>query len=375
MWKDELLTWDPKLFNGTDYIKVPASKVWLPDIVVESSSLEPEYFMSQDDRVVLITSDGTVYLSFPFVLTNYCKMNIKEYPFDTQQCTIKIMSWVYVKEEITLQSGTLAIDADMPRNNNTVWDILPYVVETFDLEVENVGTFRELRYRQKIKRKPQYYVWVLIVPTFILTALSLAGLYSPFNNAGEREEKVTLGLTTLLTLAVILTMVTGDMPRGSELPVMGLFVLLEIIMIVVSMAISVLTMFLHQRTTTRSCSVPHWLKSILFCHVKATGKVADEQQAAFDKTRHDSLTLDVPFYSSSQATSHQAFLLRACLRQLNGTYAKVDGWLNKNEEEEQRKHDWQLVFDWLDLSLFLIFQLIHIIAFILMFYPYSDSLN
>uniref|UniRef100_A0A914XIR6 Neurotransmitter-gated ion-channel ligand-binding domain-containing protein n=1 Tax=Plectus sambesii TaxID=2011161 RepID=A0A914XIR6_9BILA len=277
MWKDEFLTWDPKLFNGTDYIKVPASKVWLPDIVVESSSLEPEYIMSQDDRVVLITSDGTVYVSFPFVLTNY--------------------------------------------------------------------------------------------------SLSLAGLYSPFNNAGEREEKVTLGLTTLLTLAVILTMVTGEMPRGSELPVMGLFVLLEIIMIVVSMAISVLTMFLHQRATTRSCSVPHWLTSILFCHAKATGKVADGQQAAFDKTRHDSLTLDVPFYSSSQATSHQAFLLRACLRQLNGTYAKVDGWLNKNEEEEQRKHDWQLVFDWLDSSFFLIFQLVHLIAFILMFYPYFGSLN
>ena len=64
------------------------------------------------------------------------------------------------------------------------------MVETFDSEVENQGTIRELRYRQKIKRKPQYYVWVLIVPTFILTALSLAGLYSPFNNAGEREEKV-----------------------------------------------------------------------------------------------------------------------------------------------------------------------------------------
>uniref|UniRef100_A0A914XJI2 Neurotransmitter-gated ion-channel ligand-binding domain-containing protein n=1 Tax=Plectus sambesii TaxID=2011161 RepID=A0A914XJI2_9BILA len=270
VWKDEFLTWDPKLFNGTDYIKVPASKVWLPDIVVESSSLEPEYIMSQDDRVVLIASDGTIFMSFPFVLTNYCKMNIKEYPFDTQQCTIKIMSWAYMKDEITLQSGTLADDADIPRNNNTVWDILPYVVETLDTEIENFGTFRELLYRQKIKRKPQYYVWVLIVPTFILTALSLAGLYSPFNNAGEREEKVTLGLTTLLTLAVILTMVTGDMPRGSELPIMGLFVLLEIIMIVVSMAISVLTMFLHQRATTRSCSVPNWLTSILFCHVKAT---------------------------------------------------------------------------------------------------------
>ena len=74
---------------------------------------------------------------------------------------------------------------------NTVWDIMPYVNHSYEVfgGPQN-NTYTQVIYRQKIKRKSSYYVWVLIIPTFIITALSLAGLYAPFNNHGDREEKV-----------------------------------------------------------------------------------------------------------------------------------------------------------------------------------------
>ena len=33
-WKDELLTWNPKEFNGITKLLVPCEKLWLPDIVL-----------------------------------------------------------------------------------------------------------------------------------------------------------------------------------------------------------------------------------------------------------------------------------------------------------------------------------------------------
>lgn len=66
-------------------------------------SLQPEYFIPLDDRLVTISYDGTLFMSFPFVLTNYCKMKIEEYPFDTQECVIKIVSWAYATEDLYLQ--------------------------------------------------------------------------------------------------------------------------------------------------------------------------------------------------------------------------------------------------------------------------------
>ncbi len=63
-------------------------------------SLQPEFFMESYTRIAAIYANGTVFISFPFVLTNYCKMVIQDYPFDEQECIIKITSWAYTKEDL-----------------------------------------------------------------------------------------------------------------------------------------------------------------------------------------------------------------------------------------------------------------------------------
>ncbi len=41
-----------------------------------------------------------------------------------------------------------------------------------------------------LKRNYVYYICVLIVPTFVITTLCLLGIFAPFCNRGDREEKV-----------------------------------------------------------------------------------------------------------------------------------------------------------------------------------------
>jgi len=33
-WKDMLMTWDPENFGGVDNVRVPARRIWTPDIVL-----------------------------------------------------------------------------------------------------------------------------------------------------------------------------------------------------------------------------------------------------------------------------------------------------------------------------------------------------
>ena len=33
-WKDEMMQWDPKEFNGITKLQIPCDKLWLPDIVL-----------------------------------------------------------------------------------------------------------------------------------------------------------------------------------------------------------------------------------------------------------------------------------------------------------------------------------------------------
>lgn len=127
---------------------------------------------------------------------------------------------------------------------STSWEIHPYTNKSIDFTREGAGedgVYRQVHYYVTFKRKSTYYIWVIIVPTYIITALSIAGIFAPFSNNGDREEKVrknaiidrkkdeinylqtTLGLTTLLTHAIFLSLVTEAMPKGTKLPLLGKF--------------------------------------------------------------------------------------------------------------------------------------------------------
>uniref|UniRef100_A0A914UQV9 Uncharacterized protein n=1 Tax=Plectus sambesii TaxID=2011161 RepID=A0A914UQV9_9BILA len=252
-WQDDFLIWDPAKFNGTTSITVPANMVWMPDVTMVSTVSEPEYIINKEDWNLEIEFTGDIWLSFAYVLSNRCKMKTDNFPFDSQECVFVMTSWSFANNKIILEH----IDGQQPIGNlSSEWDVFPYTSETIDKYFGSKYPFRQIIYRLKIKRKSSYYVWVIIAPTFIISALSIAGMFAPFSSTGDREEKVSLGLTTLLTLAVILSLVTGEMPRSNNLPLLGRFVLFEISICVLSMALSICTMFLHQRAITRQWAVP-----------------------------------------------------------------------------------------------------------------------
>lgn len=66
-----------------------------------------------------------------------------------------------------------------------------------------------------ISGKPFYYIISLTVPSFFITNLALIGLFSPSSASQERSEKTSIGLTALLTMAVILMMVSDLMPKNA----------------------------------------------------------------------------------------------------------------------------------------------------------------
>jgi hypothetical protein len=92
------------------------------------------------------------------------------------------------------------------------------VGQTGALELPFIDVFYDI----KIQRKPVYYIFTFVVPSFIITTIAIIGIFSPFSDAGHREEKVTMGLTTLLTMAVILLIITDTMPKSPEgVPLLG----------------------------------------------------------------------------------------------------------------------------------------------------------
>jgi hypothetical protein len=127
-------------------------------------------------------------------------------------------------EPLTLKWATLSFRKVEVATQFAEWTLVSYTTRTLtSVDSGDDGSeYVDVYFDIKITRKPNYYILTFIWPSFLITCLSIIGIFSPFNEAGEREEKVTMGLTTLLTMAVILMIITGDMPKSSNgIPLLG----------------------------------------------------------------------------------------------------------------------------------------------------------
>ncbi|KHN80787.1 Acetylcholine receptor subunit alpha-type des-2 [Toxocara canis] len=77
-----------------------------------------------------------------------------------------------------------------------------------------------------LRRKPLFYVVNLIIPTSIITLIAIVGFFTTSSASGTREEKVSLGITTLLSMSILMLMVSDQMPTTSSfIPLIGWFIL------------------------------------------------------------------------------------------------------------------------------------------------------
>ncbi len=73
-----------------------------------------------------------------------------------------------------------------------------------------------------IRRKPLYFMVNFVIPTAIITLVAVTGFFTPSTSTNERQEKVNLGITTLLAMMILLLMVGDQMPSTSDfVPLIG----------------------------------------------------------------------------------------------------------------------------------------------------------
>uniref|UniRef100_A0A914VGY1 Neurotransmitter-gated ion-channel ligand-binding domain-containing protein n=1 Tax=Plectus sambesii TaxID=2011161 RepID=A0A914VGY1_9BILA len=244
-WTDEFLSWHPSDFGDpVASLAVLQNLIWQPDITLDGL-LSTSPLIPYDKLRARIDYDGRVSVSDPQVLTMSCVMKIDLFPFDVQTCTMGFGSWVYDSSEVKLQASNLSA-ADLGKVvGNKDWTVVSFESVHTDF-VDAVGSYSALYFTLILKRNPAYYISVIIIPTFITTTLCLLGTFAPSSDV-HREEKAELGLTTLLSLAIILSMVAEDMPKSTTLPLLGYFVMIELLICSTATLISIIMTFFHQR--------------------------------------------------------------------------------------------------------------------------------
>nr|XP_020657032.1 neuronal acetylcholine receptor subunit alpha-6 [Pogona vitticeps] len=256
IWNDYKLRWNPMEYEGIEFVRVPADKIWKPDIVLYNNAVGD--FQVEGRTKALLKYDGTITWTPPAIFKSSCPMDITFFPFDHQNCSLKFGSWTYDKAKIDL----LIIGSKVDMNDfweNSEWEIIDASGYKHDIKYnccEEIYT--DITYSFYIRRLPMFYTINLIIPCLFISFLTVLVFYLP----SDCGEKVTLCISVLLSLTVFLLVITETIPSTSlVIPLVGEYLLFTMIFVTLSIVVTVFVLNIHYRTPTTH-SMPMWVKTV-----------------------------------------------------------------------------------------------------------------
>ncbi|XP_058484579.1 neuronal acetylcholine receptor subunit beta-4 [Solea solea] len=259
-WVDYRLSWDPTKYEGIDKLRIPSRHIWLPDIVLYNNA-DGTYEVTVFTNAIVLFNGSINWLP-PAIYKSACKIEVKHFPFDQQNCTLKFRSWTYDHTEIDLilKSEAASMDDFTPSGE---WDILALpgrrTVSPLD------PTYVDLTYDFIIKRKPLFYTINLIIPCVLITSLAILVFYLP----SDCGEKMTLCISVLLALTVFLLLISKIVPPTSlDVPLIGKYLMFTMVLVTFSIITSVCVLNVHHRSPSTH-TMPSWVKLVFLVKLPA----------------------------------------------------------------------------------------------------------
>ncbi|XP_059829844.1 neuronal acetylcholine receptor subunit alpha-6 [Hypanus sabinus] len=256
IWNDYKFRWNPVDYDGIKYIRVPADKIWKPDIVLYNNAVGG--FQIEDNTKALLKYDGTVNWMPPAIFKSSCPMDITYFPFDYQNCSMKFGSWTYDKAKIDLAIiGSKVNLKDFWESGE--WEIIDAPGYKHELKYNCCEEiYPDITYSFYIRRLPLFYTINLIIPCLLISFLTVLVFYLP----SDCGEKVTLCISVLLSLTVFLLVITETIPSTSlVIPLIGEYLLFTMIFVTLSIIITVFVLNVHYRTPTTHI-MPRWVQKV-----------------------------------------------------------------------------------------------------------------
>ena len=163
-----------------------------------------------------VYSSGSVFMSRPMLTKIPCLMNLHHFPFDVQDCYFSVGSWAYDGYEVDVKPYLAADGATYVATQldlyeaNTEFALLKVTSSDYDTFYSCCPEpYPLIRFDLKFARYPLTYFSGIVLPLVLVTISGfLAFVVNP--DAGER---ISLGITVLLTNAAIYLVASDQVPR------------------------------------------------------------------------------------------------------------------------------------------------------------------
>ncbi|XP_037038790.1 glycine receptor subunit alpha-3 isoform X1 [Bradysia coprophila] len=219
-WKDHRLRLPENMTQEYRLLEVDWLKnMWRPDSFFKNAKSVTFQTMTIPNHYMWLYKDKTILYMVKLTLRLSCAMNFAIYPHDTQECKLQMESLSHTTDDMIFQwdpEVPLVVDEHIE---------LPQLAlvqnHTADCtQVYSTGNFTCLEVIFVLKRRLGYYLFHTYIPTCLIVIMSWVSFWIKPEAAPAR---VTLGVTSLLTLSTQHAKSQASLPPVSYLKAVDAF--------------------------------------------------------------------------------------------------------------------------------------------------------
>ncbi|KAI8495123.1 hypothetical protein Bbelb_271090 [Branchiostoma belcheri] len=207
-WQDSRLRWDPKYYDGIKVFSVPGSSIWTPALILKRNA-DPSYTGLEKSIPVQVNNNGVVTWIVETLTTTVCDADPFYFPVDTMECHICFSATAAIGQAIQCGHGnftedyssSLSCDASPPAIQEGEW---------YQKDRLFANGNREACFAIQLERIPWFHIATTIGPCVILVITFVMPL--------DRGDRISFGVTILLSMVVSLVFVTDVLPVKGALP-------------------------------------------------------------------------------------------------------------------------------------------------------------
>ncbi|KAJ6653995.1 hypothetical protein lerEdw1_007627 [Lerista edwardsae] len=255
-WTDEFLRWNPENFDNITQMSIPTEAIWVPDILINEFV---DVGKSPAIPYVYILHNGEVRNLKPIQVVTACSLDIYNFPFDVQNCSLTFTSWLHNIRDINISLLRTPEEVKNDKNvfmNQGEWELLHVLSQFREFQVEDSDSYAEMKFYVVIRRRPLFYAVSLLLPSIFLMVMDVVGFYLP-PDSGER---VSFKITLLLGYSVFLIIVSDTLPATAiGTPLIGVYFVVCMALLVISLTETILIVRLVHKQDLQP-HVPDWVK-------------------------------------------------------------------------------------------------------------------
>ncbi|KAL7076139.1 hypothetical protein ACQ4LE_004838 [Meloidogyne hapla] len=194
--------------------------IWTPNTCIINAKKTSVHASPTDNIMFILYENGTVWINHRLSVKAPCNLDLRTFPFDTQNCVLLFESYSHNSEEVTLhwmaEPITLMKQITLPD-----FDMIQFDTRRETLLYPN-GRWSQLEVGFTFKRRYGFYILQAYVPTYLTIIVSWVGFCM---EPKALPARTTVGVSSLLALTLQFGNIHKNLPRVSYVKAMDVWML------------------------------------------------------------------------------------------------------------------------------------------------------